>query len=68
MPGYGLGWWISRDEPGVMADPGAYGAIPWIDLERGYGVMIILEAEVVHGASMMQSVKPVVDGIFDAAE
>jgi len=68
MPGYGLGWWLSRDEPGVMCDPGAYGAIPWIDLERGYGVMIILEAEVEHGASIMQSVKPVVEGIFDAAE
>ena len=68
MPGYGLGWWISRDEPGVMADPGAYGAIPWIDQERGYGVMIILEAELVHGTSMMQNVKPVVDRIFNAAE
>ncbi len=68
LPGYGLGWWISRDEPGVMVDGGAYGAIPWLDLERGYGVMIILEADHTYGQLLKERAKPVVEGLFDAVD
>ncbi len=70
FPGYGLGWWISRDEPGVVSDAGAYGATPWLDVNRGYGVMIILEsgasALAASGADLWSEVKPIVDSIFDA--
>jgi hypothetical protein len=34
--GYGLGWWIGAD---MVADPGAYGAYPYLELKRGYGAM-----------------------------
>ena len=68
LPGYGLGWWIIRDEPGVVVNRGAYGAISWLDLERGYGVMIILEADNTYSIPMMQGTKPVVDSIFDGAD
>lgn len=37
---YGMGWWIAPgDEPGtdVVYDPGAFGAISWLDMERGIG-------------------------------
>lgn len=67
MPGYGLGWWVSRDEPGYVSDGGAYGATPFLDLARGYGVMIILEANGSLGYALRQQMKPVVDAIFDAA-
>lgn len=68
MSGYGLGWWIDRDEPGVVSDGGAYGAMPWLDVERGYGVMIILEADSSYGGPMMQQTKRVLDNIFDGAD
>ena len=68
MSGYGLGWWINRDEPGVVSDGGAYGAMPWLDVERGYGVMIILEADSSYGGPMMQRTKRVLDNIFDGAD
>ena len=41
--GYGLGWWIDRDT-GILADPGAYGAVPWLDLEDGYGAFLLVES------------------------
>ncbi len=65
LPGYGLGWWVSRQEPGYVADPGAYGAMPWLDLPRGYGAMILLEAEATLGAKARLLLKPVLDQIFD---
>ena len=68
MSGYGLGLWIIRDEPGVVSDGGAYGAMPWLDVERGYGVMIILEADSSYGGPMMQRTKRVLDNIFDGAD
>lgn len=66
LPGYGFGWWMSRTQPGLLADPGAYGASPWIDLERGYGVMILLEAEATLGASVRTLAQPILEDIFDA--
>ncbi len=65
-PGYGLGWWVSRDEPGVVADGGTYGAIPWLDRERGYGAMIVLESRYEHASVLYDAAKPILDGIFDA--
>ena len=40
--GYGLGWWIIGDQ--LAADPGAYGATPWIDDARNYAGYIVVEA------------------------
>lgn len=34
---YGMGWWIRDDLPGVYADPGAFGAVSFIDVNRGIG-------------------------------
>jgi CubicO group peptidase (beta-lactamase class C family) len=64
--GYGFGWWVSRTEPGVVSDGGAYGATPWLDVERGYGVMVILEASAMTTGNLYGTLKPIVDRIFDA--
>ena len=40
---YGLGWWISSDNPGVYHDPGAFGAISFIDVERGIGGYVAID-------------------------
>ena len=34
---YGMGWWIREDLPGVFTDPGAFGAVSFIDINRGIG-------------------------------
>jgi CubicO group peptidase (beta-lactamase class C family) len=34
---YGMGWWIPEDLPGVVIDAGLFGAISWLDTERGIG-------------------------------
>ncbi|MCB9656190.1 MAG: beta-lactamase family protein [Sandaracinaceae bacterium] len=67
LPGYGFGWWVSREEPGVVADLGAYGATPWLDTERGYGVMILLEAEATLGAEIRVLTAPILNTLFDEA-
>ncbi|MGB1141846.1 MAG: serine hydrolase domain-containing protein [Halioglobus sp.] len=37
---YGMGWWINPGQDGeatIYYDPGAFGAISWMDLDRGIG-------------------------------
>ncbi|MFW6066980.1 MAG: serine hydrolase domain-containing protein [Myxococcota bacterium] len=68
LPGYGLGWWVDRNNPGVVADAGAYGAVPWLDVERGYGAMIILEDEATQGVNLRLQTQPILEAIFDALE
>lgn len=60
--GYGLGWWISEQ---MIADPGAYGAFPFLDLKRGYGAIIMLEVSSAVGGQVGLAVKPSLDAIFD---
>ena len=41
--GYGMGWWVDRST-GRITDAGAYGSVPWLDLEDGYGAFLVIEA------------------------
>lgn len=50
--GYGWGWWIERDDSNRMTDPGAYGAVPWIDLDGGFGAYLVLEADATLGFTL----------------
>lgn len=68
LEGYGLGWWIDRNHEGVFADPGAYGAFPWLDLPRGYAAFIILESDAGTGTELWAKVKPALDAAFDSAK
>ena len=42
--GYGMGWWVDYDS-GRITDDGLYGAVPWLDLEDGYGGYLAVESE-----------------------
>jgi CubicO group peptidase (beta-lactamase class C family) len=66
--GYGLGWWVDRAHPGVVFDPGAFGSQVWLDVPRGYGVLIAIEGNVVLGAELAHVAKPLADAVFDSAE
>jgi len=68
LDGYGMGWWIDRVNKGVFADPGAYGAFPWLDLPRGYGAFLVLESDAGTGAQLWVSVKPALDAVFDSVK
>jgi CubicO group peptidase (beta-lactamase class C family) len=68
LEGYGMGWWIDRHHEGVFADPGAYGAFPWLDLPRGYAAFIVIEQSAGTGAQLWNQVKPALDEVFDSAK
>jgi hypothetical protein len=63
-----MGWWIDRTNAGVFADPGAYGAFPWLDLSRDYAAFLVIEAGADVGAQLFKEVKPTLDDVFDAAK
>jgi CubicO group peptidase (beta-lactamase class C family) len=65
--GYGLGWWVDRTHVGVVADPGAYGAVPWLDDRRGYGAFIVLEDTSIRGGQLRPQVQPLLEALFDSA-
>lgn len=53
-PGYGMGWWIDR-ETGLLTDPGAYGAVPWLDLDDGFGAYLVIEETSLLGLELAES-------------
>jgi CubicO group peptidase (beta-lactamase class C family) len=65
--GYGLGWWVERDGSGRIYDPGAYGAVPWLDLDGGFGAFLVIEADASLGAQLAaQLYDPVEDAVTAA--
>ena len=67
QPGYGLGFWTNESGK-VITDGGAYGSFPLLDLERRYGIFIVIESTSEVGGQLGNKVKPVVDSIFDDAK
>ncbi|MFT6145971.1 MAG: CubicO group peptidase (beta-lactamase class C family) [Myxococcota bacterium] len=60
IQGYGMGWWIDTDRSGWAIDGGAYGAMPWIDTETGYAVILLLESNNQTGNRLQQAVQDIV--------
>jgi CubicO group peptidase (beta-lactamase class C family) len=62
--GYGLGWWIDAvDHAGEsvhVSDAGAFGTIPWLDLERGYAAFLLIQDRLTTGLALYdQIIEPV---------
>jgi len=49
--GYGMGWWVDRDS-GRISDNGAYGTVPWLDLDGGFGAYLVVEANTGVGGNL----------------
>lgn len=49
--GYGMGWWVDRGT-GRINDPGAYGSVPWLDLQDGYGAYLVVESDAATGVEL----------------
>lgn len=73
--GYGLGWWIVRPdegEPYLYIDPGAFGAVSWIDTSRNIGGLVaiadytVINAGDAH-AMIVGELIPLVEDAYDAA-
>jgi len=58
--GYGLGWWIDRNS-GRRSDEGLYGSYPYLDLEDGYGVHILIEKQSWVGSALAEQLFDLVD-------
>ena len=58
--GYGMGWWVDRAS-GRISDPGAYGSVPWLDLDDGYGAYLVIEADTATGALLAAQLYDVID-------
>jgi CubicO group peptidase (beta-lactamase class C family) len=58
--GYGMGWWIDRTT-GLITDPGAYGAVPWLDLADEYGAYLVVEADGGTGGALAAQLFDLVD-------
>ncbi len=61
--GYGMGWWVDRTT-GRLTDPGAYGAVPWLDLDDGYGAYLVVEADGATGNELAAMLYGPVDEIL----
>ena len=61
LPGYGFGWWVDDER---ITDPGAYGSVPWLDLEDGYGAYLVIEADSTTGASFAAALHDPVDAVM----
>lgn len=58
--GYGMGWWLDR-ETGRLTDGGAYGSVPWLDLEDGYGAYLVIEESSQLGGQLSEQLFDVVE-------
>ncbi len=61
--GYGMGWRVDRTT-GRISDPGAYGSVPWLDLDDGYGAYLVIEDDNATGAALARRLEPVVHAIM----
>ena len=59
--GYGLGWWVTTEDPSVIEDGGAFGSVPWLDLSDGYGVYLLVEDQARTGARLAERIRPLID-------
>jgi len=64
--GYGLGWWVGEGDADIIEDAGAYGAVPWIDLGRGYGAYLVVESTSSTGRALAREIRPIVQKELDA--
>jgi CubicO group peptidase (beta-lactamase class C family) len=65
LGGYGMGWWVDRTT-GRIRDDGAFGSVPWLDLDGGYGAYLVIEANSLTGAELAEMLFEPLDAIMTA--
>lgn len=65
--GYGLGWFVDRST-GRHTDPGAFGSVPWLDVDADHGAFLIIEGMGRVGSAIAAELfEPVADAIAAAS-
>jgi len=73
--GYAMGWWIEPPVDGgsvyLYLDPGLYGSVAWIDVEREYGGVVFFEeytqtAGGVGSGAVITQLIPIIEEALDA--
>lgn len=57
--GYGMGWWIDL-ETSRISDGGAFGSVPWLDLDDGYGAYLVIEDTAQSGGELADLIEELV--------
>jgi CubicO group peptidase (beta-lactamase class C family) len=70
---YGMGWWIRSENPGVFTDPGAFGAVSFIDVNRGIGGYMAIDDYSDRDAGappafFIDEMIPAIQAAYDAAQ
>ncbi|HEX2973878.1 MAG TPA: serine hydrolase domain-containing protein [Tepidisphaeraceae bacterium] len=69
---YGLSWWLRPAERGKavteFSDPGMLGTTPWIDLERGYGAIILIRHRRGTGLRIHEAARPLIQAAIDKVD
>ena len=64
--GYSFGWWfapaflLGLSQGPELSDPGKFGTTPWIDLDLGYGAVLLLATETLDGIQIQNAVREAV--------
>jgi CubicO group peptidase (beta-lactamase class C family) len=66
LRGYSFGWWI-RDLAQALPSrgpelgaPGANGSVPWIDFDKGYAAVLLLDADRETGLRLWSALRPLI--------
>jgi len=69
--GYGLAWWFDElaadGTPTQISDAGLFGAIPWIDRQRGYGAFLFVRTRLTTGVRLFATLLPLIRQAIDGA-
>ena len=66
VTGYGMGWWVDR-MTGTISDPGAFGSVPILDLDDGYGMLLMTESSSGLAGTLADELLPLIDEAVAAA-
>ena len=69
---YGLGWFIASGYEGVFYDPGAFGSVSFIDIERGIGGFVAIDEYFQDDSTspvrfVLSDILPLIQVAFDSA-
>jgi CubicO group peptidase (beta-lactamase class C family) len=66
---YGMSWWLRPSAAGrpvtEFSDPGAFGTTPWIDVQRGYGAIILIRSRLAVGLRTYEVARPLIQAAID---
>lgn len=71
LNGYSFGWWISDKELPApsrgpeISDPGVLGTMPWIDFDRNYAAILLIEADGDTGLRLFERLRPLIIAQID---